>query len=227
MAGLEESYAEFDKQYGEGSMDHEDLSIMENLVNSFVEAVDFDQALIIILLHFPTLNIVKTSLEKSKKSDNCFESATINLILKIIMLILKANGLISKEFDLAKFNMLLLDINPVKSEAQAFKGIKATKNYENIPKKCRPESLKSDEDYAQFRRDVDDLIHKTIEVLIKKAQNKVFIVEHGAWTEGFAKDLEDATKVTVESCCHPHKLLALFATEADIRQIFRAYIFLF
>ncbi|GFH49672.1 predicted protein [Chaetoceros tenuissimus] len=227
MSGLKESFAEFDKDYGEESLYHEDLSIMENLVHSFVKAVDFKEALIIIFLHFPTLNIVKTSLEKSGKSDKCFQSATINLILKTLMLILKANHLIDEDFDLAQFNMLLFDINPVKADAQAFKGVNATKNYENIPEECRPASLKTDEDYAKFRHDTDKLLRKIFEVLIEKAQNKVFIVEHGAWTKDFAKDLADATKVIVESCCHPHKLLSLFATEDDIRQIFRTYIALF
>lgn len=232
MTGLKDKYKGYEKSYGKDSF-LEDLKIMENIVNSFVTSVSFKKALIIILLHFPTLNIIKTSLEKSSKSNNCFESATINLILKIIMLVMKANGFLSPEFDLANFNMLLFDTNPVKMPAQAFKGIPATDDFEKVFEKLSdvcPEQFETPGAYAKFRRDTKDLIFKTIQVLVGKAKEngqKVFIVEHGAWNKDFAKDLKDATDVIVESCCHPHKLLALFATKEDIRKIISTYFTLF
>ncbi|GFH53658.1 ubiquitin-40S ribosomal protein S27a [Chaetoceros tenuissimus] len=232
IASLTGSYKQYVADYGEDST-YKELSIMDNIVHSFVTQVDFEKALIIILLHFPTLNIIKTSLEQSNKGGNCFESASINLLLKTIMLILKANGLLSEEFTLEDFNMLLFDINPVKLQAQAFKDISATDEFEKVfvklPEDCR--KFESAEKYAKFRRDTEKLILETFEELVKLCKKEVFIVKHGAWTKDFAKDLgkdlEDATKLIVESCCHPHKLLALFAKEEDIRQIFRTYIALF
>ncbi|GFH52163.1 ubiquitin-40S ribosomal protein S27a [Chaetoceros tenuissimus] len=232
IASLTGSYKQYMADYGEDST-YKELSIMDNIVHSFVTQVDFEKALIIILLHFPTLNIIKTSLEQSNKGGNCFESASINLLLKTIMLILKANGLLSEEFTLEDFNMLLFDINPVKLQAQAFKDISATDEFEKVfvklPEDCR--KFESEEKYAKFRRDTEKLILETFEELVKLCKKEVFIVKHGAWTKDFAKDLgkdlEDATKLIVESCCHPHKLLALFAKEEDIRQIFRTYIALF
>ncbi|GFH52027.1 ubiquitin-40S ribosomal protein S27a [Chaetoceros tenuissimus] len=232
IASLTGSYKQYMADYGEDST-YKELSIMDNIVHSFVTQVDFEKALIIILLHFPTLNIIKTSLEQSNKGGNCFESASINLLLKTIMLILKANRLLSEEFTLEDFNMLLFDINPVKLQAQAFKDISATDEFEKVfqmlPEDCR--KFESAEKYAKFRRDTEKLILETFEELVKLCKEEVFIVKHGAWTKDFAKDLgkdlEDATKLIVESCCHPHKLLALFAKEEDIRQIFRTYIALF
>ncbi|GFH48853.1 predicted protein [Chaetoceros tenuissimus] len=143
----------YETKYGEDS-EYKDLSIMDNIIHSFATKVDFEKALSIILLHFPILDIIKTLLEKSNTGGNCFEAASMNTLFKHIMLTLKANELLSEGFDLNDFNMLLFNINPIKSKAQTFNDIPATDDYEkvfkNLPEDCKPKEFKNEKDYAQF-----------------------------------------------------------------------------
>ena len=170
-------------------------------------------------MNFPPDTVDTTSLETramaSSDGSVCYRYPSVNMIWKTTPVAMENEGYISKEeIDEMRKQTVLIDVTPIKMDANSHSGCKPTKP-------PLPLGLPREE-YTEIKLQWKNFCKKLLLILQDRSGSVMIVVEFGAFARDFIPLPNDERKFKRLQCCHPHLILIQFAKEEDVRKFILA-----